>query len=110
MSNGARKQEMLPVSGNDEGLYGLTPALIRAVRDSLSNGNETRLRDLVAPLHAADLADLIERLRGEERHRLVFMARALVTGEVLAFIEDEVREGIVEKLDAREVAEAISDL
>lgn len=110
MSNGARKQEMLPVSGNDEGLYGLTPALIRAVRDSLSNGNETRLRDLVAPLHAADLADLIERLRGEERHHFVAMAGALVGGEVLAFIEDGVREAIVEKLDVRDVAEAISDL
>jgi len=110
MTNGARKRKALLQSSKDDGLYGLTPALILAVRGTIDGGDESRLCDLIAPLHAADLADLIERLRGEERHRLVFMARALVTGEVLAFIEDEVREGIVEKLDAREVAEAISDL
>jgi len=110
MTNGAPKREALPEVGRDEGLYGLTPALMRAVRDALDGSNETRLRELIAPLHAADLADLIERLRGEERRRLVARAGVLVSGEVLAFIEDEVRETMVRQLDARDVAEAISDL
>jgi magnesium transporter len=65
---------------------------------------------LISPLHAADLADLIERLRGDDRHRLIAMAGGQVTGEVLAFIEDAVREEILRQLDAREVAEAIADL
>ncbi len=110
MADGAPKREALPEVQRGEGLYGLTPALVRAVREAMEQGNESRLRELIAPLHAADLADLIERLRGEERHRLVALAGGLVGGEVLAFIEDEVREAIVEKLDAREVAEAISEL
>ena len=65
---------------------------------------------MIAPLHAADLADLIERLRSDERHRLVAMAGATVSGEVFAFIEDDVREAIIRQLDSRDVAAAISDL
>jgi len=110
MTNVVRKREAFSNASADEGLYSLTPALIQAVRGTLHRGDESALRDLIAPLHAADRADLIERLRGEERHLLVAMAGALVGGEVLAFIENEVREAIVEKLDASDVAEAISDL
>jgi len=110
MTNGAPKREALPEAGKDEGLYGLTTALLRAVRDALDSGDESRLHELITPLHAADLADLIERLRGEERHRLVAMAGGLVSGEVFAFIEDDVRETIIRQLDTRHVAAAISDL
>ncbi|PPR24131.1 MAG: Magnesium transporter MgtE [Alphaproteobacteria bacterium MarineAlpha10_Bin2] len=111
MTSGAPKREALPEAGSDEGgLYGLTPALLRAVRDALDRDDETRLRELIAPLHAADLADLIERLRGEERRHLVALAGSLVGGEVLAFIEDDVREAIIRQLDTRDVAAAISDL
>ena len=110
MTGGALKQEALLEAGTDEGLYGLTSVLLRAVREALDGGDEGRLRELIAPLHAADLADLVERLRGEERHRLIAMAGSLVSGEVLAFIEDDVREAIVRQLDTRDVAAAISDL
>ena len=110
MPSGALEREALREAGGDEGLYGLTPALLRAVGEALERGDEARLRELIAPLHAADLADLIERLRSDERHRLVAMAGATVSGEVLAFIEDDVREAIIRQLDSRDVAAAISDL
>lgn len=110
MPSGAPKREVLPQAGSDEGLYGLTPALLRAVRDALLRGDESSLRELIKPLHPADLADLIERLRGEERRRLVAMAGAIVGGEVFAFLEDDVREAIIRQLDTRDVAQAISDL
>ncbi|MDP7342993.1 MAG: magnesium transporter [Alphaproteobacteria bacterium] len=110
MPSGAPEREALREAGGDEGLYGLTPALLRAVGEALERGDEARLRELIAPLHAADLADLIERLRSDERHRLVAMAGATVSGEVLAFIEDDVREAIIRQLDSRDVAAAISDL
>ena len=110
MTNGAPRRETPPEAGKDEGLYGLTTALLRAVRDALDGGDEGRLQELITPLHPADLADLIERLRGEERHRFVAMAGSLVSGEVFAFIEDDVREAIIRQLDTRDVAAAISEL
>ena len=111
MSDGAPKREVLPPeTGGDEGLYGLTTALVRAVRDAVKRDDRNRLQELLSPLHSADLADLIERLRGDERQHLVAMAGEIVSGEVLAFIEDDVREAILGQLDTRDVAKAISDL
>ena len=110
MTNGAPEREVLPKGGGDEGLYGLTTALVRAVRDALRRDDQQHLRNLISPLHAADMADLIERVRGDERHHLVDLAGEAVSGEVLAFIEDDVREAIISQLDSRKVAEAISDL
>ena len=55
--------------GGPEGLYGLTTELVRAVRAALAESDGDRVRALVAPLHEADVADLIERLRAGERRR-----------------------------------------
>jgi len=111
MTGGAPKREVRPSETNgEEGLYGLTTALLRAVRGALNSGDRAYLRELITPLHAADLADLIERLRTDERRQLVAEAGEIVSGEVLAFIEDDVREAILSQLGASEVAAAISDL
>ncbi len=102
--------EVLPQAGDEEGLYGMTTTLVRAVSAALQRGDVEKLRELIAPLHDADIADLIERLRADERLQFVTSAGDSVSGEVLAFIEDEVRETVVRQLDARKVAAAISDL
>ena len=43
-------------------LYGLTPKVESAIIDSVQRGAVRRLQTLVAPLHPADQADLLERL------------------------------------------------
>ncbi|MBT5677554.1 MAG: magnesium transporter [Rhodospirillaceae bacterium] len=110
MTDGAPKIEALPQAGGEEGLYGLTSALVRAVRAALHRADAGELRELIAPLHDADIADLIERLRGDDREQFIDLASDAVSGEVLAFIEDDVREAIINQLDTSKVAEAISDL
>ncbi|MBT6828770.1 MAG: magnesium transporter, partial [Rhodospirillaceae bacterium] len=110
MTDGAPKIEVLPQAGGEEGLYGLTSALVRAVRAALHRADAGELRELIAPLHDADIADLIERLRGDDREQFIDLASDAVSGEVLAFIEDDVREAIINQLDTSKVAEAISDL
>ena len=110
MTSGAPKREVLPEASNEIGLYALTAALVRTVRDALDRNDADNLRDLISPLHDADIADLIERLPGDERRQFISLAGDAVSGEVLAFIEDDVRETIIRQLDAHKVAEAISDL
>ncbi len=97
-------------NNHEEGRYGLTAALVRAVRAAVVQNNPDLARELISPLHAADLADLIGRLPGDERHHLITLIDDSISGEVLAFIEDNVRDTIIEQLDARDVAAAISDL
>ena len=110
MTSGAPKREVLPEASSEEGLYALTAALVRTVRNVVDRSDSDGLRELIAPLHDADIADLIERLPSDDRHQFVSLAGDAVSGEVLAFIEDDVRETIIRQLDAHKVAEAISDL
>jgi magnesium transporter len=103
-------REPSPDSGQGEGLYGLTSSLVSAVADALEVGDDVRLRGLIAPLHQADLADLIERFKSDERQQLIAAAGAMFTGEVLAELEQDVRDDVIERLDTGEVAAAISEL
>ena len=96
--------------GGREGLYGLTTELVGAVRAALAASDGARLRALVAPLHEADTADLIERFRPDERRRLIAIAHDVLSGDVLAQVEDEVREALIGEIGAERVAEAIADM
>ncbi|HFA59998.1 MAG TPA: magnesium transporter, partial [Rhodospirillales bacterium] len=49
----------------------VTDALVSEVRQALEEGNLDLAAALTRPLHAADLADLIQLLEPEERLRLV---------------------------------------
>lgn len=94
----------------EEGLYALTSNLVRAVADALDEGDDARVRELLAPLHEADIADLIERFPQADRHLLITAAGEHFTGDVLANIEEDVRDDLLEDLEAREVADAIAEL
>ena len=93
-----------------EGLYGLTTGLVRAVREALAASDAERIRALIAPLHEADTADLIERFRPDERRRLLSIAHDLLSGDVLAHIEDEIRDELIGEIGAARAAEAIADM
>jgi len=97
-------------TGQPEGLYGLTSQLVHAVGDALDEGDDARVRELIAPLHEADVADLIERFPAVERSELIQAAGEHFTGDVLANIEEDVRDDIVADLDTSELVEALTDL
>ncbi len=99
-----------PERNGREGLYGLTTGLVRAVREALAASDAERIRALMAPLHEADIADLIERFRPDERRRLFSIAHDLLSGDVLAHIEDEIREELIGEIGAERAAEAIADM
>ena len=96
--------------GGREGLYGLTIELVSAVRVALANSDGDRVRALVAPLHEADVADLIERFRAGERRRLIAIAHDVLSGDVLPHVEDEIREELIGEIGAERAAEAIADM
>ncbi|KLE35067.1 magnesium transporter [Aurantiacibacter luteus] len=88
----------------------LTPAFVRAVRESLSDDNEDSTYDLVEPLHPADIADLFELLEKNERGLLAAAITDLMSGEVIAELNDYVREDMVEALSAEAVAGIVEQL
>jgi len=100
----------------------LKPEFVRAVSEALEDGDAARAYELVEPLHPADIADLFELLERDERAKLAAAITDLMTGEVIAELNDYVREdmvealapetvaGIAEQLDTDDAVQLIEDL
>ncbi len=82
----------------------LKPAFVRQVRAALEEGDKGEVYDLVEPLHPADIADLIELLDSDERTALATSITDLMTGDVVAELNDHVREIMMEALAPEAVA------
>jgi magnesium transporter len=77
---------------------------VRTVREALEAGDKGAVYDLVEPLHPADIADLIELLDKDERMVLAAAITDLMGSEVVAELNDWVRDDMMEALPADAVA------
>ena len=91
-------------------LYGLTPDLIGAIEQALDDDDLERVEALVVPLHAADMADLLEMVSSSERRLIIEVLRPDVDPDILAELEETVRDEIVELLSTEELASAVAQL
>jgi magnesium transporter len=83
---------------------------VDAVEDALDAGDEARAYQLVEPLHPADIADLLELLSHERRLALVGATTDLMTPEVIAELNDYVRDDLMEALPPAQVADIAEQL
>ncbi len=88
----------------------LKPEFVSAVLDAVDQGENEVARALVAPLHPADIADLIELLPSEQRADVVTAISDLIDGDVLAEMNDWVREALVDALEPHQVADIAAEL
>jgi len=88
----------------------LKPEFVDTIRQALRDGDQARAYDLVEPLHPADTADLLELLEPEERRLAASAITDLMTGEVIAELNDYVRDSMIEALPAAAVAEIADQL
>jgi magnesium transporter len=88
----------------------LRPEFVERVLDAVHDGDAETARELVEPLHPADVADLIELARADEREGLVATLAELVDAEVLAELNEHVREILVSEMAPERVAEIAGEL
>src|SRR5215207_8382223 len=74
----------------------LRPEFVDRVLDAVEAGDDATARALVEPLHPADVADLIELAARDEREGLVKALAEIVDADVLAEMNDYVREGLLD--------------
>ena len=82
----------------------LRPEFVERVLDAVDAGDDETARKLVAPLHPADVADLIEAARRDEREGLVKALAGIVDAEVLAEMNEHVREDLLDEMEPEQVA------
>ena len=83
----------------------LKPEFVRRVKDALEAGENDTVYALVEPLHPADIADLFELVGRDERRPLAGAISDLMGVEVIAELNDHVRELFVEDMPAEAVAD-----
>lgn len=83
---------------------------VRSVRSLLEQGDKGAVYDLVEPLHPADMADLFELCDSDERLDLAVAITDLMSSDVIAELNDYVRETMMEALPAEAVASIADQL
>ena len=93
---------------DDEG--GIRPEFLHAVVAAIDAGDAAKLRELTLPLHGADLADLIQLLRPEQRATLIATLGQDLDATALPELDEAVRDQVLEVMPAQQVAEALQQL
>jgi len=102
--------ELEAVVDEPERGYGVDEALVRACDAAIADDRMEEVDELIAGLHASDLADLLEELAGENRRKLLDNVRDQLDPEVLTHMDYVVREDVLEILEPEEVAAVLSGL
>jgi magnesium transporter len=83
---------------------------VDAVLAAVEAEDSAGLDALLEPLHAADIADLLEQIGPADRRALLALWSHEIDGEILSEISDAIREEVVESLPRDVLAEAVRDL
>jgi magnesium transporter len=88
----------------------LKPGFVRQVMERVEAGDSDAARGLVEPLHPADIADLFELVDSEDRRALAAALADMLDGDVLAEMNEHVREQLIDALEPHQVAEIAGEL
>ena len=88
----------------------LRPEFVEQVLDAVEAGDDETARRLVQPLHPADVADLIELAAADEREGLVKALAGIISPDVLAEMNDYVRDDLLDELEPQQVADIAGQL
>ena len=110
MANLEHEPEVDVEEAEDEAGYGVTAELVQTVRGLLESGQTESLRTVIAELHAADVADLLEQLDDDDREKFIEATRQDIEAETLTYLDEDVRDDVMEMLGPKEVAQAFTEL
>ena len=93
-----------PVLNED---YALNPSFVRSVIDALEQDDQEKVRRLLYPLHAADLADLLGLVSGSERRELIRLLSSDLDHDVLTELDEDIRDDVLKQLEPSVIAAAV---
>jgi magnesium transporter len=90
--------------------YVLDRTAVAAILQAVDAGGKDRLATLMQPLHAADIADLLEQISAPDRARLIRLYGREFDGDILSELDDSLREEVIAILSPQVLADAVRDL
>ena len=95
---------------DDDAAYVLSDKAIARIMNAVDNHDHDQLLQEMEPLHAADIADLLEQLSAFDRRRLIELYGPEFDGDVLTELDEAVREEVIEILNPQVLADAVREL
>ena len=90
--------------------YALNPDFVAMVVDAIDRGDAERLRELLAALHPADVADLMGFLSSDYRSEVVAHLDPEALAEILSELDTEIREDVLEHVPSATLAKALGEM
>lgn len=94
----------------DQDEEGLDPRRVSAILNAVEAEQADTLRALLAEMHPADVADLLEQIGAHAREGLLSLAPDAIDGEVLSELDESLREEVIAALPREALAEAVREL
>ncbi|SLN31538.1 Magnesium transporter MgtE [Falsiruegeria litorea R37] len=95
---------------SDDDVYELDRKQVAAILYAVDVEDREKLTELMEPLHAADIADLLEQVNPFDRARLIRLYDREFDGEILSELDESVREEVISVLKPDVLAEAVREL
>ncbi len=104
--------EVEPVADiSDEGeVYELGRKQVAAILYAVDIDDRDKLTELMEPLHAADIADLLEQINAFDRSRLIRLYDREFDGEILSELDENLREEVIAVLKPQVLTQAVRDM
>ncbi|MBA0882081.1 magnesium transporter [Flavobacterium undicola] len=90
--------------------FKITKDLILELEQHIVNKNDKELESLLNDMHHADIAEVLDELDFEEATYIFKVLDSEKTAEILLELEDDLRENILSRLSAKEIAEELDEL
>jgi len=97
-----------PEQSSDD--YALSPKTIASILYAVEIDDQAKLNALMEPLHAADIADLLEQINAFDRSKLIRLYDREFDGEILSELEESIREEVIGVLKPDILADAVRDM
>ncbi|SFQ95301.1 magnesium transporter [Poseidonocella sedimentorum] len=110
MTEPADQIDVAPEGAEEDEDYALRPKAVAAILFAVDAGDAAKLATLMAPLHAADIADLLEQINTYDRRRLLELYHPEIDGEILSELDETLREEVIAILSPENLADAVRDL
>ena len=94
----------------DTPAYHIDRKTIAAILYAVETGDRESLTELMEPLHAADIADILEQVNAYDRRRIVLLYDRELDGEILSELEESIREEVIRLMKPEVLADAVREL
>ncbi|MDH5531736.1 MAG: magnesium transporter [Paracoccaceae bacterium] len=98
------------VTDREEDEYILDPRIVDAILEAVEADDTTAIDALMEPLHAADIADLLEQIGSADRAGLIALWSGGIDGEILSELDESIREEVIDLLPHEVLSDAVREL